>query len=128
MPPSTSRAPAATDVGDQRVDAVALVLVDDRAERDLVAGRVADRQLPRMSGQALDVPVGDAAGDEVAAGRHADLALVVERAERADRDRLLDVHVVQDDERRVAAQLEVDPLEVRRGQAGRRSARPGSSR
>ena len=46
------------------------------------------------------------------AGRHADLALVGERPPRADRGRRVDVDVVEDQQRGVATELEVDPLEV----------------
>ena len=50
--------------------------------------------------------------DQVPAGCHADLALVQERAPRAGADGELEVGVVEDDQRRVAAQLQVGALEM----------------
>ena len=55
--------------------------------------------------------VRDAAVDDVAPGREAHLALELERGEGAGRGRGLEVGVVEDDERVVAAELERDALE-----------------
>ena len=114
--------------GDQAVDLVPRPLVDDRTERDLLGGRVADRQVAGLRGELVDEVVVDPVGDEVAAGGHADLALVEERRPAGQPDRLLDVRVVEDQQRRVAAQLEVRPLEVAARELADRPARPRSSR
>ena len=65
-----------------------------------------------LRSELVDEVVVDPVSDEVAAGGHADLALVEERRPAGQPDRLLDVRVVEDQQRGVAAQLEVGPLEV----------------
>jgi hypothetical protein len=65
------------------VDAIALLAVDDRPQRDLLGGGVADGQPVRVLGQAGRVRAGDLALHEVPPGGHAHLALVQERTERA---------------------------------------------
>ena len=74
-------------------------------------------------GQRRDVVVGDAGLHEVPPRRHAHLALVGEGTPGADRRRGLDVDVVEHEQRRVAAELEVHALEVLRRQRGDGSAR-----
>ena len=59
--PRAACAPASTDCGDDAVDVVALPGVDDRAHRDVVAGRVADRQPVGVLGQRRGVVAGDRA-------------------------------------------------------------------
>ena len=138
VPPAASRAPASTRAGHQRVHLVPLPLVDDRPERHLTRGRVADRQVAGLLGEPADVVVVDPLVHDVPPGRHADLALVQERSPRARRRRLVQVGVVQHDQRRVAAEFEVHALEVLsgeradlaagRGRAGERDhARPRGS-
>ena len=78
-----------------------------------------------LSASAADVVVVDGLVDQVPAGRHADLALVQERAPGAGRDRAVQVHVVQDDEGGVAAEFEVHALEVAPGQLADPAARGG---
>src|SRR5699024_2209233 len=63
-------------LADDLANAAARLVVDDRPERDLLGGRVAHRQAPGTAGQLLDVVLGDGFVDELAAGGHADLALV----------------------------------------------------
>ena len=75
-----------------------------------------------------DVRPGHVAMDEVAAGSEADLALELERREGAGRGGRVEVGVVEDDERVVAAELERDLLEHARRPAGRRAARRPSIR
>ena len=60
--------------------------------------------------------------DQVPARGHADLPLVQVRAPGAGGDRPVEVDVVEYHERGVAAQFEVDPLEVAAGQFGHRAA------
>ena len=69
--------------------------------------------------------VGDARLHQVPSGRHADLALVGEGPPRPDRGRGLDVDVVEHEQRRVAAELEVHPLEVLGRERADRAAGPG---
>src|SRR6202035_2059593 len=102
--------------GDQAVHLVALPLVDDRAERYRARRGVAARKVRRLLGQRRHVVVIDLVGDKVTAGGHADLALVQERAPRAGRGGGRHVGVVEDDQGGVAAELQVRPLEVARGE------------
>src|SRR5690606_27480925 len=51
--------------GDQPVDLVPLLLVDDGPQRHLLGGRVADRQVVGVLGQRGHVVVGDALVDDV---------------------------------------------------------------
>src|ERR1700722_10093762 len=67
-------------LGHQPVNLVALPPVDDRAERDLLRYRVPDRKMGGLVREPRDVLVVDRLVHEVAAGGHADLPLVQERA------------------------------------------------
>src|SRR5690606_17590372 len=98
--------------GDHAVDPVPLPGVDDGAEGDLAGRRVADRQRVGLRGETLHEVVVEAVGDEVPAGGHADLALVEERTPGGQVHRLVDVGVVQHEQRGVAAELQVGALEV----------------
>ena len=104
--------------------AVALGLVDHRAEPDAVVGGIADRDRGGALGQRLDVAVEQRAGDDVAAGGDAGLALIVIRRPRADHRRVLDVGVVEHDQRVVTAELERAVLEPAAGDLGDRPAGP----
>ena len=53
--------------------------------------------------------VGDRVDDDDPLGRHADLALVHERAERGGLDRLVEVGILEHDQRRLAAEFEQAP-------------------
>jgi hypothetical protein len=60
----------------------------------------------------LDEGVGHGVDHDDPLGRHADLALVHERAEGGGLDGLVEVGVVQHEQRRLAAQLQQHGLEV----------------
>ena len=66
--------------------------------------------------------------DDDPARRHADLALVEERAERRRVDRVVEVGVGEDDQRVVAAELEHDALQVAARGLGEPAAALRSSR
>src|SRR5699024_7479299 len=100
---------------DDLANAAALLVVDDRPDRDLLGGRVAHRQAPGTAGQLLDVVLGDGFVDEVAAGGHADLALVHPRTEGPGRGGRTDLGPGQDDEGIVAAEFQVAALEEATG-------------
>src|SRR5699024_7302095 len=100
---------------DELAHAAPLLVVDDRPARDLLGGGIAHRQVPGTAGQLLDVVVGDRFVDEVAAGGHADLSLVHPRTEGAGRGGRTDLGTGQDDERIVAAELQVAALEEATG-------------
>ncbi len=92
--------------------AVALRLVDHRAEAVGLVRRVADRDGAGALGQRLHVAVVERAGDDVAAGGDAGLALVVPGGPGADHRGVVDVGVVEHHERVVAAELERAVLEL----------------
>ncbi len=71
--------------------------------------------------------VGDRLLDDDPARRHADLALVEERAERGGVDRVVEVGVGEDDQRVRAAELEHDALQVSAGRLRDPAARSRSS-
>jgi hypothetical protein len=77
-------------------------------------GRIADLELFRPFGEERRIFLDQRSSDEVAAGGHANLASVVERPEAPDPCCVLEVCIRQDHQRRVAAQLQMQPLEKRR--------------
>ena len=116
MPPSSSVAPLEIERLDDVGDPGQLLLVDDRAELHVLAERVARAQALGLLGERRRVRLGQVAVDEVTAGREADLALELERREGTGRGRRVEVGIVEDDERVVAAELERDLLEHAAGQ------------
>jgi hypothetical protein len=80
------------------IDAMELPLVDDRAERDLLARRVAHRQLQRLRLEPLSEFSRDLLVRQDAARGHADLALVEPGAKGCARSGRVQVGVVQDDQ------------------------------
>jgi len=73
----------------------------------------------------LDEVVVEPLVHQVPAGGHADLALVEEAAPGGEVDRLVDVGVVEHQQRRVPAELQVRPLEVPAGEFADPPARAG---
>ena len=125
VPPSTTRRAGGDRGVEHPLRAVALGLVDHRAEADARVGRVADRDRLRALGERGDVAVVERAGDDVAAGGDAGLALVVPGRPRADHRGVVDVGVVEHDERVVAAELERAVLELAAGDLRDLAAGPG---
>ena len=82
------------------------------------AARIAGRQRRARLASFVDEGVGDRLVDDQPLGRHADLALVGEGAEHRGVDRRVEVGVVEHDERRLAAELEQDRLQVLGAQLG----------
>ena len=74
--------------------------------------RIAGRQRLRLRGELGDEIVRHRIVDHDALGRHADLALVHEGAEGGGRDGRVEVGIVEDDERRLAAELQKHRLQV----------------
>ena len=111
MPPTRIRAPPSIERWTMSSTRRDLLLVDDRTELDVLAVRVAEAEALGLLGQRVDVRAGERLVDEVPPGREADLALELERREGAGRDGGVEVGVVEDDERVVAAELERDLLE-----------------
>ena len=90
-----------------------------------MAARIAEGQGRGAGGELLDEGVGDRVVDDDLLGRHADLAGIGEGAEDRGVDRLVEVGVVEDDERRLAAEFEQHRLQVARGGLGDDAADPG---
>lgn len=65
-----------------------------------------------MLAESTGVLIGDPGVDKVPTRGHAHLALVEEAPPGSNRGRLIQVHIIEDDEGRVAAELEMYPLEV----------------
>ena len=65
-----------------------------------------------LRGQLLDERIGDRALDDDPPRRHADLPLVEEGAERRRVDRVVEVRVVEHDQRVLPAELEHDTLQI----------------
>ena len=84
-----------------------------------MAARVAGRQGRGARRELREEGVGDLVVEDDLLGRHADLAGVGEGAEDGGVDRLVDVGVVEHDQRRLAAEFEQHRLQVRRRQSRR---------
>ena len=103
---------------DAALDGLERLLVDERPDDRVVLLRIARLEPLRLLDQPVDEGVGDATLDDDLPCRHADLALVEERAEGSGVDGVVEIRIVEDDERVVAAELEHDPLEVASGRLG----------
>ena len=104
-PPATTRAPAFTASAMIAFELAAPAAVDDRTHLHRGVEPVAELQRLRPRGEAVDEGVVQALVDEEAVGGDADLAGVGELGRHRDVQRRLEVGVVVDDERRVAAEL-----------------------
>ena len=92
-----------------------------------MAARVAGRQARRLGRELGEEGVGDAVVDDDLLGRHADLAGIGEGAEGGGIDRLVDIGVVEDDERRLAAEFEQHRLQIAAGGLGDDAADAGGA-
>ena len=104
----------------------ALGLGDQRAHGDGLVEGVAEDDALGALGEAVEEGVVEAALDEDAGGVGADLAGGVEVAEHGAADGRLEVGVVEDQQRGLAAELEGDRLEA--GGGGRVDAAAGGDR
>jgi hypothetical protein len=98
-------------IGDQFLHFLCRVEADQRAEHDMAA-RIAGRQLAGAGCQFGDKLIGDRLVDDDPLRRHADLTLIHEGAENGGIDRTVDIGVVEDDQRRLAAKLEKGRLQI----------------
>jgi hypothetical protein len=90
-------------------------MAHDRAHLGCGVERIADAHRARACSERLDEPVLHARVREQARARAADLALVREDAPERGLDDLIQVRIGEDDERRLAAELEAEALQVRVG-------------
>src|SRR5260370_23240326 len=90
-----------------------LLLVDHRPDGHRWVARVAVFERLHVSGEAIDELIVDARIDDDPVRAHADLALVEETADDRRPYRMFQVGIVEDDELRVAADLQCHPLELR---------------
>jgi hypothetical protein len=98
---------------DHAVDARDRRLVDQRAHVGIRVQAVADANALEISGQPRANLVRDATLNEDPRARHAELPGERRDACRQQRDGAVEVGVVEDDRRRLAAELEVHPLQGR---------------
>ena len=112
LPPSCELGALGERVGDVALDLRDRGLVDQRPDLHAFGEPVGDLQPGGRLGEGADEVVVDAVLDEEAVGRDARLAGVPELAHHRAGDRLGQVGVVEDDERRVAAELERDLLHL----------------
>ena len=117
FPPATTLAPLPTASAISSSIRSAAPMLTSEPRHDMAA-RIAARQRGGALGQLVDERVRDLRVDDEPLGRHADLALVGERAEHRGVDRRVDIGVVEHDQRRLAAELEQDRLQVLRRQLG----------
>ena len=94
------------------VGLVDAALVDHRADRDALGRAVPDDDLRDLLGEAADEAVVDAALHVGAVRADACLAGVAELRGDQPVDGLVEIGVVEDDVRRVAAELERQPLDL----------------
>jgi ParB family chromosome partitioning protein len=90
----------------------ALVVVDERPDLHVGVRAAADRQVAHALGEALGEVPGDRAGDVEAVRTRAGLADVAHLGDHRPLDRRVEVRVVEDEERRVAAQLHRDAQDL----------------
>ena len=114
-------------VGDVALDLLERGLVDQRPHLDAVGEPVRDDELADRVGESLEERVVDPGLDEHPVRRDARLARVAELADERRRDRDVEVGVVEDDERRVPAELERDLLHLVRALRASAASRPPSS-
>ena len=107
---------------DQPLDAVELHPRDDRANVDRLVERRPDAQRAHAIANLCDERLGDALLHQQARAGAADLSLIEPDAVDQAFDRAVEIGVFEDDERRLAAQLEREPLV-----AGRSGAADGAS-
>lgn len=74
----------------------------------------ADESIANEGGETIDELVVDARVHDDPVRAHADLTLMQEAADNGRPHRMFQVRIVEDNERRVAAELQCDPLELRR--------------
>ncbi len=99
-------------LGDDARGVVTLLGIDQRPDRHLAVGRIADLERFRLGHQLFQKARMDAALDQHAAGGHADLALVQVDAPRRVGDGQLHVRIVEHDQRVLAAQFQRHLLQV----------------
>ena len=95
------------------LDPRARPLRDERPHVGLGVHPVPDPQRSRLRDESLDERLGDRLDDVDALGRGADLTVVEEARPRRARHRDVEIGVLEHDQRIDAAELEVDPLELR---------------
>jgi hypothetical protein len=97
---------------DDLVDALDVGLVDDRAHLAPGVRRGADLHRLQPGGELGPDPVGDPLVHQKSAARHAELPGEDDQRTDHDRKRLIEVGVLEQDQRRLSAQLQPDALEV----------------
>src|SRR5258708_11444068 len=102
--------PRTLDAGEMTAQ---LLFVDDWSDGHRWIARIAVFERLHVGGEAIDELVIDARVHDDPVRAHADLALMEEPADDSRPYRMFQVGVVEDDEWRVAAELQCHPLELR---------------
>src|SRR5260370_36579876 len=90
-----------------------LLLVDHWSDGHRWIAWIAVFEGPHVRNEAIDKLIVDARIDDDPVRTHADLALMKETADNSRPYRMFQVGIVEDDERRVAAEFQCYPLELR---------------
>ncbi len=127
LPPMTSRAPCASASATLLLDLDDGAFMPQRPDLASILKPCADLQRADAGGKGLGEGIGDAPLDEDAVGGKAILAGCGELGVDGDLDRFCDIGVVEDDQRRVAAELHHQPLHRWRALRGDQAADLGGA-
>ena len=127
LPPRTTSAPRGGRVGHVALDLLGRAFVDQRPDLDAVLEPVADLQRGDRCLEAIEERVVHGVLDEDPIRRDARLAGVAELAHDRARDGRVEIGVVEDDEGRVAAELERDLLHLAGALRSSGACRPRSN-
>src|SRR6185437_14767290 len=115
-------------VVDETVDVIDRPAIDHGTERSVALSGVARRHGARLFREAASELLRDGGHRDDPLSRHADLPLIHESAEGRRLDRFIEICVLQNDERRLAAELEQARFEVLRAAFGDDAPDRGGSR
>ena len=117
----------AQGIGDMPLDLLKRRGVDHRSDNDALLGAGADLHRRNPGGELSRKRVIDARLDQDAVGADAGLPAIAEFGGDCPFDRQIDIGIVEHDERRIAAQLEAEPLDAVRRPLHKQRADAGGS-
>src|SRR5690606_3739527 len=100
-------------------------VIDERPNRRAIGKAIANLESGHCSGQLFSKYVIDVSMDIDAVGANTGLARIPELRGHQAGDRLVQVGVIEDDERSVAAEFEAEPLEGGRALGGKQATDTG---
>ena len=119
---------AIDSVLNQVLNALRRTVAHHRSDLGVRRGGIADFERPGFRDELVDERLDHRLLHDEPLGRHADLTLMHEGPEVGGRSRLVEIGIVEHDERRLAPELEQHRLEVLRRLLGDRSGRRWWSR